>query len=59
MILDVNDVLDHVDDKATTPMDVAALVIWKKGEAKTKSILLDGVNDHIIPHVTGKSPLRR
>jgi hypothetical protein len=54
MVLDVNDVLDHVDDKATTPTDAAALVTWKKGEAKAKSILLDGVKDHIIPQLTGK-----
>jgi hypothetical protein len=55
MILDVNVVLDHVDDKAATPTDAAALVTWKKGEAKAKSILLDGVKDHIIPHLTGKN----
>jgi hypothetical protein len=54
IVLDVNDVLDHVDDKAVAPTDAATLVTWKKGEAKAKSILLDGVKDHIIPHLTGK-----
>jgi hypothetical protein len=54
MVLDVNDVLDHVDDKAAAPTNAVALVTWKKGEAKSKSILLDGVKDHIIPHLTGK-----
>jgi hypothetical protein len=54
MILDVNDVLEHVDNNATTPTDATLLVAWKKGEAKAKSILLDGVKDHIIPHLTGK-----
>jgi hypothetical protein len=54
MVLDVNDVLDRVDDKVAAPTDAAALVTWKKGEAKAKSILLDGVKDHIIPHLTGK-----
>jgi hypothetical protein len=54
MVLDVNDVLDHVDDKVATPTDATALVTWKKGEAKAKSILVDGVKDHIIPHLTGK-----
>ena len=54
MVLDVNDVLDHVDDKVATPTDAVALLTWKKGEAKAKSILLDGVKDHIIPHLIGK-----
>jgi hypothetical protein len=31
MILDVNDVLDHVDDRAAAPTDATALVTWKKG----------------------------
>jgi hypothetical protein len=55
MVLDVNDVLDHVDDKVAAPIDAVALVTWKKGEAKAKSILLYGVKDHIIPHLTGKN----
>jgi hypothetical protein len=54
MVLDVNDVLDHVDDKAATPTYATPLATWKKGEAKAKSILLDGVKDHIIRHLTGK-----
>ena len=54
MILDVNDVLDHVDDKAAAPTDAALFVAWKKGEAKAKSILLNGMKDDIIPHLTGK-----
>jgi hypothetical protein len=55
MILDVNGVLDHVDSKEVAPTDATLLVAWKKGEAKAKSILLDGVKDHIIPHLTGKT----
>jgi hypothetical protein len=54
-ILDVNDVLEHVDDKATTPMNVALLGVWKKGEANAMSIILDGVKYHIIPHLSGKT----
>jgi hypothetical protein len=55
MVLYVNDVLDHVDDKAATPTDAVALVTWNKGEAKSKTILLDGVMDYIIPHLIGKN----
>ena len=53
--MDVNDVLEHVDDKATTPTDATFLGAWKKGEAKAMSIILDGVKDHIIPHLSGKT----
>jgi hypothetical protein len=54
MVLDVNGVLDHVDDKDTTPTNAVALVTQNKGEDKDKNILLDGVKDHIIHHLTGK-----
>ena len=54
MVLDVNDVLDHVDDKVAAPTDAASLVTQKKGDAKTKSILLDEIKDHTIPHLTEK-----
>jgi hypothetical protein len=30
------------------------LVIWKKGEAKAKSLILDGIKDHVAPHLSGK-----
>jgi hypothetical protein len=51
--LDVNDVLEH-DDKEAAPTDVALLGAWKKGEAMAMTIILDGVKDHIIPHLSGK-----
>jgi hypothetical protein len=49
MVLDVNDVLDHIDDKTATPTNAAALVTWKKGEAKAKGILLDYVTRFAEP----------
>jgi hypothetical protein len=54
MILEVNDVLEHVSDKATTPTGAAELVIWKKGEAKAMSLILDGIKDHVVPHLLRK-----
>jgi hypothetical protein len=54
MILEVNDVSEHVSDKATTPTGATELVIWKKGEAKAKSLILDGIKDHVVPHLSGK-----
>jgi hypothetical protein len=55
-ILEVNDVSDYVSDKATTtPMGATELIIWKKGEAKAKSLILDGIKDHVVPHLLGKA----
>jgi hypothetical protein len=50
--LEVNDVSDHVRDKATAPTGAAELVILKKGEAKAKSLILDGIKDHVIPYLS-------
>jgi hypothetical protein len=55
MILEVNDVSEHVSDKATTPTGAVELVIWKKGEAKAKSLILDGIKDHVVSHLSGKA----
>jgi hypothetical protein len=55
MVLDVNDVLEHTPEIATAPTDAAQLAIWKKGEAKTKSLILDGIEDHVIPHLSRKN----
>jgi hypothetical protein len=55
MILKVNDVSGHVSDKTTTPIGATQLVIWKKGEAKEKRLILDGIKDHVVPHLSGKA----
>jgi len=52
MVLDVNDVLEHTPDRATAPTNATQLAIWKKGEAKAKSLILDGIKDHVIPHLS-------
>jgi hypothetical protein len=52
MVLDVNDVLEHTPETTTTPTDATQLAIWKKGEAKAKSLILDGIKDHVIPHLS-------
>jgi hypothetical protein len=48
-------VSDHVRDKATAPTGAAELVILKKGEAKAKSLILDGIKDHVVPHLSGNA----
>jgi hypothetical protein len=55
MVLEVNEVLEHTPETATAPTDAAQLAIWKKGEAKAKSLILDGIKDHVVPHLSGKT----
>ena len=55
MILEVNDVSEHVSDKETTPTSVAELVISKKGEVKEKSMILYGIKDHVVPYLSRKA----
>jgi hypothetical protein len=55
MVLDANDVLEHTSKTATAPTYTTQLAIWKKGEAKAKSLILDGIKDDVIPHLSGKN----
>jgi hypothetical protein len=55
MVLDVNDVLEHTPEIAVAPTDATQLAIWKKGGAKAKSLILDGIKDHVLPHLSGKN----
>jgi hypothetical protein len=55
MVLDVNDVLEHPPNTTIAPIDATQLAIWKKGEAKAKSLILDGIKDHVIRHLSGNN----
>jgi hypothetical protein len=55
MVLEVNEVLEHTPETATAPTDATQLAIWKKGEEKAKSLILDGIKDHVVPHLSGKT----
>ena len=45
---------DIVEKQPTIPTDVTLLAEFKKLNAKAKRLILDGIRDHIIPHVRGK-----
>ena len=38
----------------TLPSDATQLAAFKRKNAKTKWLILDGIKDHVIPHVRGK-----
>ena len=53
-ILDVSDVEEHIDSKKAVPIDSTELARWKKVDSRVMLIILDGVKDHIVPHLSGK-----
>ena len=53
-ILDVSDVEEHVDSMKVAPIVSVELVAWKKIDSRAMLIILDGVKDHIVPHLPGK-----
>jgi hypothetical protein len=52
MFLEVNEVLEHTPESATAPTNATQLVKSKKGKEKTKSLILDGIKDHVVPHLS-------
>jgi hypothetical protein len=51
MILDENDLLEHVTLDVPKPEEEEKKTKNKKNEKKAKRILLDSVKDHLIPHI--------
>ena len=50
-ILDVSDVEEHIDFTKVAPTDP---ISWKKIDSRAMLIIMDGVKDHIVPHLSGK-----
>ena len=53
-VLDVSDAEEHIDSKKVVPIDPEELARWKKVDSKAMLIILDGVKDHIVPHLSRK-----
>ena len=53
-VLDGVEVWDIVEKTMAIPTDVRHLATYKKKCAKAKRLILDGIKDHVIPHVRGK-----
>ena len=57
LILEENELLDHVKQVLPEPEDVEAKAKFGKNEVKAKRILTDSIKDHLIPNVSKlKSP---
>ena len=53
-IVDVSDAEEYIDFTKVAPTDPTELVAWKKIDSRAMLIILDGVKDHIVPHLFGK-----
>ena len=53
-ILDVSDAKEHINSTKFVPTDLPNLARWKKLDSKAMLIILDGVKDHIVPHLSKK-----
>jgi len=55
LVLLVNDMWEFADTQTTKPTDPTELAKYNKSDAKARLIILDGVEDHLIPYLTGKA----
>jgi hypothetical protein len=52
LILEENELLDHVKQVLLEPEEEDAKTKYKKNEIKAKRILIDSIKDHLIPNVS-------
>jgi hypothetical protein len=52
MILDENDLLEHVTVGVPEPEEEEQKIKHKKNEKKAKRIVSDSIKDHLIPHIS-------
>jgi hypothetical protein len=54
LLLEENGLWEFVEGKAVLPADPTQQPAHLKKDVKTRRIIVDGVKDHIIPHLSGK-----
>ena len=57
-LLDEHDLKALIDSAVAEPLDAAHLRALKKNIARAKRLILDGVKDHIVPHIATKNTAR-
>jgi hypothetical protein len=58
LVPEENGLLEIAEGKVATPTDPIQLAAHAKKDVKAIKILVDGVKDHIIPHLSGKETTR-
>ena len=57
-VLDEHGLKALIDSAVAEPFDAAHLRQFKKNMARAKRLILDGVKDHIVPHIVAKNTTR-
>jgi len=57
-ILDKHHIKDYALRTLAIPIDLDANEKYEEAQAKAKCMILDGVKDHVIPHIVEKSTTR-
>jgi 2-phosphoglycerate kinase len=58
LVLEENGLLEIAEGKEASPADPLQLVARNKKDVKPRRIIVDGVKDHIIPHLFGKKTMK-
>ena len=54
-VLDEYGLKDHAEKTLAVPTDADPLRMYEENQARTKRLIIDGVKDHVIPHIAGKN----
>ena len=52
LLLEENGIKNYVTIGLAVPIEATQLPTYKKEDAKARRIILDGVKDHIVPHIS-------
>lgn len=51
LLLEENDLKEYATSVIVVPTNPQQLSMYKKKDAKARRIILDGIKDHIVPHI--------
>ena len=57
MVLEEYGIRDHVENKLAMLTDVDALKNFNENQAWAKHLIMDGVKDHVVPHISEKKTI--
>jgi hypothetical protein len=58
-LLEENDLWDIIKDVVVTPIDPWDLVDHKNKEVKSKRMIMGGIKDHLIPHISENNMMKK
>ena len=53
-VLEEYGIRDHAENALVVPTDAALLAKFNENQARAKLLIMDGVKDHVVPHIAKK-----